>query len=247
MKILIHGSCVSNDIFSFVKHHHKLAAYVPRLSMAAAFGMHAPSPVIESAKKNIASLTHRFWVLNDLEKRMERILSATNYDIILIDFIDERFNMAETDNGSIITITNEFRMAKFDESGFKTIKSTSDRHYELWKSGLESFSRLVNREKVFINRVYWSADANDGSNFDKNNVAAFNLFLDKLYHHAADTHGFNFIDYDKSVFISDAAHKWGKSPWHFTRQYYVAAMNALNSIEKDQLTSAYLNVSAIGA
>lgn len=232
MRILIHGSCVSNDIFSFVKHEHKIAAYVPRLSMAAAFGKTAPDELIDAVKKNIDSLTHRYWVLNDLEKRLGKILATTAYDIILLDFIDERFKLAALDNGSIITITNEFRRAGIDESGFDTIKSTSNRHYELWKAGLASFANLVDRKKVFINKVYWSTDSNDGSKFDDRYISANNHFLERLYRHAADRHGFNFIEHDQSVFMSDAAHKWGKSPWHFIPPYYVSAMDALNSIEK---------------
>lgn len=234
MKILIHGSCVSNDIFDFVENSHKRAAYVPRMSMAAAFGKPAPATIVDAVKKNIESLTHRYWVLNDLEKRMEKILSTTSYDIILLDFLDERFNLAALDNGAIITITNELRKAQIDESGFDIIKSTTDRHFDLWKTGLATFAKLVDPKKVFINRVYWSAGANDGSRFDEKYISGNNKFLEKLYRHAANNYAFNFIEYDKSVFTSDAAHKWDKSPWHYIHQYYVDAMLTLDGIAKEK-------------
>ena len=236
MKILIHGSCVSNDIFSFVENSHKRAAYVPRLSMAAAFGKPAPAPIIDAVKKNIESLTHRYWVLNDLEKRLEKILASTAYDIILLDFVDERFNLAEMDNGAIITITNEFRRAKIDESGFNIIRSMSDRHFDLWKTGLAVFAKQVEQKNVFINRVYWAEEASDGSRFDAKYIAVHNQYLEKLYRHAANNYAFNFLEYDKNVFVNDASHKWGKDPFHYIHQYYVDAMAALDGIAQDRLT-----------
>lgn len=236
MKILIHGSCVSNDVFSFVENSHKRAAYVPRLSLAAAFSKPAPEPIIDAVKKNVESLTHRYWVLNDLEKRLEKILASTAYDIILLDFVDERFNLAELDNGAIITITNEFRRAKIDESGFNIIRSMSNRHYELWQAGFDRFSKLVEPKNVYINKVYWAEESNDGTRFDEKYISVHNNFLEKLYRHAANNYGFNFIEYEKYVFVSDASHQWNKSPFHYIRPYYVDAMAALDGIEKNLIT-----------
>lgn len=202
--------------------------------MASAFGKSAPVSIIDAVKKNIDSLTHRYWVLNDLEKRMGKILASTSRDIILLDFLDERFNLASLEDNSIITITNEFRRANIDESNFDVIKSKSERHYDLWKTGLDAFASLVDQKQVFINKVYWATGSDDDSQFNEKYISENNQFLDNLYNYATKNYDFNVIDYDKNIFICDASHKWGKSPFHYTHLYYDEAMTAINAIAKDR-------------
>lgn len=241
MKILIYGSCVTNDIFSSVESAHKIAAYIPRLSMAAAFGKAAPDFIIEAAKKNIGSLTHRYWVLNDLEKRMGKILSSTSYDIIILDFVDEKNNLGLID-GSVLTMTDEFKKTNIDESILEIVPSMSEKHYELWKDGLDIFSKHVDQKKVFLNKVYWAQRMSDGAQFSLKWVIENNIFLEKLYSYVEENYNFNVIDYDRSIFIGDSSHKHGKSPYHFTHEYYQHAMNLIDGIENNKGQCHYKNI-----
>lgn len=199
--------------------------------MAAAFSQRVPEIIISAAKQNIDNFTHRFWVLNDLEKRMEATLFSTKYDIIILDFVDEKNDIGLI-GGSVFTLSQEFSRAKVEDNLFTTIKSKSDRHFELWKTGLESFSRHVNQDRVFINKVYWSNSATDGTFFSKNWVSENNIFLEKLYCHAKKNYNFNFIDYDNNIFLADKNHKYGLSPYHYTHTYYENAKYYIDSIEK---------------
>lgn len=235
MRVLIYGSCVSNDIFSFVAHEHQIAAYLPRMSLATAFGPSVPEHLIFAAKKEIESLTHRYWVLNDLEKRLEKVLTTTSYDILLLDFIDERLHLAVAENGALFTRGEEFRRSEAGLWNYEMIRSTSPQHFELWKKGVDAFAKFVDPQKVFINKVFWAAVANDGSQFDEKYVDENNRFLEKLYRHIEINYAFNFITYEPEVFVGDAEHQWEKSPFHYIPRYYAEAMNALNRMEIERI------------
>jgi hypothetical protein len=240
LKVLILGSCVSNDAFDMIKNDIKRVGYIPRTSLASAFTyITAPVNIINTVKNNIENLTYKYWVLNDLEKRVGHILTTASYDILLLDLMDERFNLALS-GGAVMTLSTEFEYAKVNKSEYTVVKSCSDEHFELWKLGIERFSKLVPADKVYVNKIYWTSRVSDMMSLhaclfwirSKRTVYCYNSFLDKCYKHIKSNYSFKFIEYPPNVLLADPLHVWGIGPMHFVKSFYSQTISHLTEIER---------------
>ena len=236
VKILILGSCVSRDIFRLMETEKcKLASYYGRSSFASAF---CPVKVKDVWSANISSSFQARMVSADLNKKWPDIVRKTEFDVLLVDFIDERFHLGGFSNGALCTLSNELRSSGFDRKVARArgIQTGSDEHYELWTRGWASFIELLDslgkKQRVLLNEVRWAETASAGTipewGFTSEQIAAANLYLEKLYSRAAsDLEPFQVMRADPQHLVGSQAHKWGPAPFHYADAYY---MNALNSI-----------------
>lgn len=236
IKVLILGSCVSRDIFRVIESKKcKLESYYGRSSFASAF---CSEKVKDTWSRNISSAFQARMVSADLNKKWPDIVRNTEFDVLLVDFIDERFHLGGFSNGAVCTLSNELRSSGFDRKVARArgIQTGSDEHYELWEKGWTSFIGLLDslgkKQRILLNVVKWAEAASDGSvpawGFTPEQVFLANLYLDKLYSRAAaDLDSSQIIRVDSQHFVSNIDHKWGAAPFHYVDAYY---LNALNSI-----------------
>lgn len=89
----IYGSCVSRDVFRFAREgSFHIADYYARSSLISAM---AP-PVAVSGFYDLEKITSNFRrrsVERDLSKTLLNALTQKKYDILLLDFIDERISI----------------------------------------------------------------------------------------------------------------------------------------------------------
>jgi len=235
-RILIIGSCVTRDTFSFIKNNFQISAYLARTSFASGF---CPVPFPEKYLKalgNIESDFQRRMVENDLARTTTQYVVATNsYDIILVDFIDERLNLFERE-GTLATISNEFLKIGVSledcATQGKIVPSGTMEHFELWKRGFEVFARIVQKHKaqVVINRLFWATHKNDMESFSGECVDKNNKYLKMMYSHIEKNYEFQFIDYNDDMYIADINHKWGVSPFHYIVDLYKSTIDQLDSL-----------------
>lgn len=115
--VLIFGSCVSRDIFNLeYSLEFKVSDYYARSSLAS---LSSEAYENDSALNRISSPFQRRMVANDFSKE---ILTAGSKlegcDVILIDLIDERFDLVVFPSGKIITNSAEFSQSGLlDELG----------------------------------------------------------------------------------------------------------------------------------
>lgn len=238
VRVLILGSCVSRDIFRLMENEEcQLTAYYGRSSFASAF---SPVKVKDNWSGNISSSFQARLVSADLSKKWPDIVRKAEFDILLVDFIDERFHLGGFSNGGVCTLSNELRNSGFDrkEARARGIQTGSDEHYELWTRGWTAFIELLDslekRKSVLLNEVRWAGAASDGSypewGATPEQTVAANLYLEKLYlRAAADLGPTQVMRADPQHLVGSLAHKWGPAPFHYVDAYYV---NALNSILK---------------
>lgn len=233
-KILIFGSCVSRDIINYQNNKIELTDYFARSSMASAF---ASLPINDTYTKNLDSDFQRRMVAADLGKKFKEYINSANFDLLLIDFIDERFNLFMFEEGRLCTLSNELLSAGFDlekESGH-SIPSGSDEFYTLWERGWVRFIREIDknqcRQKIRINKVFWATTTSSGRVFpgySKNYILSSNQFLDRLYARVAkDLRGWQFIEANASYFVAAEDHRWGLSPFHYIDVYYTELLRQL--------------------
>lgn len=233
-KVLIFGSCVSRDVLNYQNNEIELANYFARSSLASAF---ASLAINDTYTKNLDSDFQRRVVAADLGKKFKEYIKIANFDLFLIDLIDERFNIFMFEQGGLCTLSNELLSAGFDpekEPG-RIIPSGSEEFYTLWESSwirfLSEIDSIQCRDKIRINKVFWATITSSGRNFptyNKNYILSSNKFLDRLYARVAkDLEGWQFIEFSASHFVAAEDHRWGLSPFHYIDVYYTEALSQL--------------------
>ncbi|PTU52424.1 hypothetical protein DBB42_10310 [Pseudomonas plecoglossicida] len=240
--LMIYGSCVSRDIFNLEDSRaFKLTEYFARSSMAS---LCSASYENEKALNRIPSAFRRRMVAYDFSKQIltqtEAIQAA---DIILIDLIDERFDLVALPSGQIITRSSELVESGLLTDGsvdrFRLIKSGSSEHRALWLQGMHKFIEAIAQQNklhcVVVNKVHWASrfENTSDTNFPVSlaTIEKANRELDWMYAELARKLEKNqFLHFPPQLFSSDEHHHWGVSPFHYCEQYYKEALTQLKSI-----------------
>jgi hypothetical protein len=239
-KVFIVGSSVSRDIFDAeALQHFDIVDYVARSSLASAMEMVIP-PIPDVEVEKIKSAFQRRMVAIDLNHALPNILRTTDFDLLLFDAIDERFNVYVAPDGGRCTVSNELLSANFDpkKRAGQLIRFGSDEHFALWEKGWDALIELLAHQgllhKLIVNKVYWAQVCEDGSDFlptyTQQRIAEANAALDRLYGYMTKTlPRQQFLQYGPDAFVGSAHHRWGKSPFHFVARTYEDALRQLLS------------------
>ena len=241
-RILILGSCVSRDILNFDDAaQFKLVDYYARSSLAS-LGSN-PSNVNDDDLLRITSPFQRRMVARDIQKSFYcDALQSKEFDVLLIDLVDERFDIFEMAPDSFVTLSSELfssgLVATSQRDSENWIVSGSDRHRRLWVEGMERlFSELKILEltdRVVINRVFWADSLEDGSPlpapFSTAVIKQANIHLGWMYEQLERFLAPNkWLYFPGAVLRANPQHQWGVSPFHYCEEYYRAAIDALNA------------------
>jgi hypothetical protein len=228
--LYVYGSCVTRDAFAFAEHNFVLAGYLARSSLASAFDAQTPPPELLSGVDNIASRFQRRMVHRDLTRSAAQLIAETPFDAIVLDLIDERFALLDAD-GALVTISVEFMRTGYRVEPEKRIASGSAEHLAAWRNGLRSFLAMADPGRVIVNRVRWATHCEDGEALpDQAWIARNNETLETMYEHLTGIAGLRYIDYPRDLLVADRGHKWGLSPFHYTRAMYAHTIETLNRL-----------------
>lgn len=240
--LTIYGSCVSRDIFNLEESQSfKLTDYFARSSMAS---LCSSSYENEAALDRIPSAFRRRMVACDFSKQILKQPEAfENADIILIDLIDERFDLVALPSGHIITSSNELSesglLTESSVKGFQLIKPSSPERRDLWIRGMHKFLAVLEQHNkldcLVVNRVYWSSRFENASDtifpVPLAAIEKANQELEWMYNELEKKlHKRQFLHFSPQLLTSDEHHQWGASPFHYCAQYYKEALAQLNSI-----------------
>lgn len=232
-RLFIMGSCVSRDAFEyFDKNAFSLTAYFARSSIGSSFSGIAAKDIYSS---RIASAFQRNQVKSDLLKTLPAQVAGTDFDTLIVDFIDERFPLFRFNDGSIATVSIELHQLdalKCDEG--EKIPEFSDEHFSYWLRGWHSFIENAKRnqfiDKIIINKAHWAAHTIDGGCLQSSGVDVANAYLNRLYRVCSETlKDRQFLEYDQSLLVSDPSHKWGLAPFHYARPFYERARDFMGT------------------
>jgi hypothetical protein len=232
-RLLILGSCVSRDILNFSERDDiVLSDYYARSSIASLTA--EPVEVDPAQYDRIASNFQRRTVKRDIEKTFLReAIFSLECDAILIDLIDERFDLYEVAPGALITVSGELLQTEIltskDRLSERWIRSGSERHRELWKEGLRRLFEVLTQRglvsRVIVNKVYWADCMEEGAplpGHDAEAIRAANELLDWMYRELE-----NYVPLEQwmkfDALRSNAAHRWGIAPFHYSDAFYQEA------------------------
>lgn len=187
--LFILGSCVSRDIINFDnRNNFSLLDYYARSSFASAFGS---SSIHDVYSENLNSPFQRKIVHADLTKKLENIIEKSQFDYLLIDLIDERFDIFVFQSGAVCTVSNEAVAAGLEclpDNG-RIVKSGSEEFFRLWEGGGSRFVGILKKlgklASLRVNRVYWAEKTESGGDFSPHyslrGISDSNKFLNRMY------------------------------------------------------------------
>lgn len=238
MNISIFGSCVTRDIFNYIKDENiKLINYYARSSIV--------SIVSESLNKSIYGIDleskfQRKMVYNDVNKLIFKELDKYNSDILLIDLIDERFGVIKLGKNKYITKSAEYSRTNEFKKKFKGEIITESNRIDLWEKSFDKFISLITKKigmnNIYINECYYCYKYIDNNNqiaefSNKDYIEQQNKILAHYYKYIRDNYDkVRFLNSNKQYF-ADEKHRWGLSPFHYEEKYYYDLISNLNKIE----------------
>ncbi|MFE3982723.1 MULTISPECIES: DUF6270 domain-containing protein [unclassified Priestia] len=238
--VLIFGSCVTRDTFSFFPEEFKVVDYFARSSLISLMSEDLP---IDESDLNLSSAFQKKMILYDFQKVFLKQIQQYSFDLLIIDLIDERLDLLKYNN-RYVTRSGELVNSKFEQSerySFDLVMRKSEKTHELWeKSCVLFFSKLLEYippEKIILNKVFWSYKYRDGNKIydfpdEKLQIIKNNNNILKRYYSVIESQvpKIHFIDYPLMDFIADKNHKWGLSPFHYEQRHYLKCKNKIKDI-----------------
>lgn len=223
-RYFILGSCVTRDAFGEGSSAPGVAEYFARSPLGSMF---ADRPELEHPNFSaIESNFQRRMVEADWMKRVPRLLQETPYDYVLLDLIDERFDLAEA-GGSVYSVSNELRLTGYNVGDAAIARFGSRRHQELFEEGFSKLVEQVGSHRVIVSKAFWATQLADGTpTGSPAYIEAANATLQRLYEYVGQ-YDLRWIEYPADVLIGDPSHKWGVSPFHFVPEFYTRLRSEL--------------------
>lgn len=235
IKVFILGSCVSRDPFEIADNRDfDVVGYYARSSFAS---LGATSFVDEKILSGVKSNWQRRMVRADMEKSVFSALEKTDFDVLLIDLIDERFSLS-VKGSSVHTISTEYKKALYKPNSYGFIKAGSEEKLTLWREGLERISRYLVKhgldDKVIVNQVYWSLRCQHPEKlldrYSEDQIKQANEQLGWMYEEIKKTLPLaRFIKYSDEDLELDEQHKWGMDPFHYSRRAFLKQLSSIYS------------------
>ncbi|WP_461673515.1 DUF6270 domain-containing protein [Priestia megaterium] len=240
IKVLILGSCVTRDTFSFFPDQFTVVDYFARSSI---ISIMSEPLIINESELSLPSAFQRKMILYDFHKVFLNQILQCEFDLLIIDIIDERFDLLKYNN-HYITRSSELVNSKIEQSekySFDVVKRDSKEVYELWKLNCNAFFRYILNhipaDKVILNKVFWSYKYRDEEKLYSFSVEEAKLIethnkILKSYYSIIESQfpQINLINYSAEDFIADKNHKWGISPFHYELRHYSDCKNKIKNI-----------------
>lgn len=239
--ITIAGSCVTRDAFEFDFGKYSLQHYFARTSIVSL--MSAPVPIDENDIK-LDSKFQRKCVYNDLSKNFFREIKETKSDFIILDLIDERFNLLKTGD-SFITNSHELKISKYSDKLSATEIKRDETQYPLWEKAAKMFFEklflIYKPSEVILHKTFWKECYYDNFGteqpFIKNiyEIRRHNKLLDMYYNYIEENFpNISVIDMKETGLISSEKHMWGIAPFHYEDTHYHYFLLQLDEISQNK-------------
>ena len=232
-RIAVFGSCVTRDFFEDPALQPHLVHYAARSSVISAV-----APPVELRPDEIAldSAFQRRCVLADFHKTFFASLAEAAPDWLLIDLVDERFDVVRT-AGSFVTRSSAFQDAGLDDAGLgEVLPRLSDEALGLLDGAaaefVERLGPVVPPERIVVHRAVWAeryraAGAVEPFPAPRLRFARRqNEALERGYD-AFEALGVTTLAHDAPRYVADADHRWGLEPFHYEPAYNADGVRSL--------------------
>lgn len=242
------GSCCSRDILGAFHKYNKISNFkIESLTMNVSFSTLFDVPLkYEEEHLNIENENTKATIVGDLSKSIPNSLikSLKPDSIVILDFLDERFDVVEC-YGSKITKswgfmnTNVFKGNKdFTTIEFNDVNKIIDVVNNARRL-IKLLSNYIPLKNIIINESEMAScffDDHGFNSFDSNkyNISEFNKMHDEIINVLKnDFDGITFLKSPSYLNFGDVHHQWGTHPYHYNEGYYLFKVKKilLNSVQ----------------
>jgi|ERR1022692_1995355 hypothetical protein len=238
-RFAILGSCVSSDIFRLNPGLGHLVSYHARSSLLSL--MSSPLELGDDGRdwpSNFARLT----IKADFEKTFFADLEALDCDTLIVDFVDERWDLLRVGN-SVVTCSGDLMRSRVDRLSchqFLRFARMDPRTHVLWRDACARFAETLRERlpglRVVLHKVLGADRYRDGRKVcelvpfaDGIQLGGLNAMLED-YNACFRSHMDSVLELElPRTYVADKSHLWGLGPFHYEERYYVDAANVLES------------------
>lgn len=241
MKVAIFGSCVTRDLFEHPALRPCLAHYASRSSVISAVADPVP---LDEGEVTLESAYQRRAVLADFNKTFFPDLRALEPDWVVVDLVDERFNVLRTD-GSFVTESSAFASAGLgtaERFRFSPVRRLTGEAEQLFVAAADSFverlTQIVSSERVILHRGLWLTRFRRGEavedfpeprlTYAQHNNESLLREYDVLARRLGP--GAHTIGPDPDRHYADSDHKWALEPFHYEQAYNDDAISRVREL-----------------
>ncbi len=153
-------------------------------------------------------------------------LQAYRPDVLVLDFIDERYDLVEQD-GKYLLATIDYVMSGVEVPALTDRLEVSS----LWETSMQWFVDSIRPTPVILHRAPWATFEADDSPANKTQqLYAGKSVSVQSYHQLMESMYDRFLDYmPEALPITvnplyhkrDRSHMWGPAPFHYVKDYYL--------------------------
>lgn len=245
-RALILGSCISRDIYNYYEEpDFRIAEYYARTSLISLMSP-PPSEGVNVALDRISSPFQRRVVGYELSRDLLTRLPSIEFDYLLMDLIDERHDILEVEPGVYVTLTREFMETGYLDdnpaTGKSVIQCGSVQHRVLWFDAMRRFMNFCEetgiKDRIVVNRSFWAMELSSGGVIPGTSATfttKHNQILEWMYHMLEPMlQARQMLRVPSAHRVSDLAHRWGPSPFHYHDGYYLFLKARLQDFCRDR-------------
>ena len=240
-RIAILGSCVSADIFRLNPDVGDLVSYHGRSSLLSV--MSPPIRLHDGAFEWTSGFA-RCAVKADFEKTFLNDTRNANCDLLLVDFVDERWDLLRTQL-SFVTRSADLVDAGIEQStlyAFERVDRLEETTQLLWRDACARFVIALQENlpnvRVVLHRVMGAGRYRNSRGLhalppfaDGIPLKALRATLEDCYDFLlAKIPGAAEIALPPNAYIAEESHRWGLSPFHFEDRYYREVAEILRTL-----------------
>ncbi|AWV20157.1 hypothetical protein RADP37_05106 (plasmid) [Roseomonas mucosa] len=237
--IRVLGSCVTRDPLQHIADKINISYYQARTCVTS---MMAQPVSLDLPIDNLdAPPFEKRCVVADLEKTWLKNLSE-KADLVVLDFIDERFGLARIDD-QIFTFSTTLRRM-LDSNGRKIsdlrfIPPTSIEYKECLRKSLPEFCEKISSIKtIYINDAVWTERKEDGKRFSEEMIAIINdnnAILHMIFEQISKRTKAHFANVQSDLLEAKIGHRWGDAPFHYSDKTEKLIAERLMSYVQEQV------------
>ena len=235
-KIAIVGSCVSRDVFRICESQDFQVSYYAMHTCVPA-QMSEPSVLPDSADLSRLSPFYTRNLRRDFNKELFTELRLAEFDAILIDFIEERYNIyvrgTETLSESYALEVSGLEPFCQDRFGHVVRLDAElgrfDNQFRLFAKRLQE---VATGRPIFLNACHFASEYVSRTallDYEPTSVRRHNDMLDHYYNLVLHDSSFVLIDSRKRRFRGSATHTWGVFPFHYEDAAYQFVIDHLRA------------------
>ncbi len=243
-RLAVIGSCVTRDVWQFAGVEPRDMFFTARTSLASVMSQ-KPMTIPSFVDVKFDSDFQQRCVVADVTKSLMRDIETFEPDFLILDFIDERFDLLEV-QGALIALSHDFQACGLGSNTWartgRRIARDSTEATRIWADAAGQFvewARGLKGVETVLHEAPWVSQAVTGDDIDGSELVALDavcqICCDRIvevprYAALAQQYNRTFaalmpeaarVQAEPKLLVGALGHVWGATPFHYARSYYL--------------------------